>query len=103
MQFFTVIETATGKTYNHLANDTAGAKRLMAAKAAEGLAGRRGRVIEGDAYSVDGEVFGVELYMDTVQGSQPSRSTRVSRQRWIGGEENYGGDWQRNGRGEWVR
>jgi hypothetical protein len=34
----------------------------------------------------------------------PARSAvRAPRTRYVGGDEDYGGDWQRNGRGQWVR
>lgn len=37
------------------------------------------------------------------QSAKAVKTASHVKTRWIGGEEDYGGDWQRNGRGEWTR
>jgi hypothetical protein len=76
MRFFTILDTETGDKHNALARDIDGAKRDMAMVAARGMPGRRGHVIEGTRYEVEGETFDVAYTMEALEGAQPSRAER---------------------------
>lgn len=76
MRFYRITDTTTGKGYNSLASCIDGAKAGAAAQIAAGQPGRRGRVIAGTRYEVEGETFDVELYSEALQGAQPSRAAR---------------------------
>lgn len=78
MRWHVVTDRTTGSKHNALAADVEGAKRDMANVAARGCPGRRGHVIEGDRYEVDGQMFDVAFSEEALQGAQPSRSERVS-------------------------